>query len=213
MSEVKRRAVVKPQVDLEMVAALEQRDHVIDEKYVDTPDEVFEVNKTYSEAEEDLVKFVEKQIDLMNDNLLFSGQSSPSFYSLNKSLMDYESVMLGLVALHQEMRVQSMISQEKYDDFYANKYVEVKTAQSTLGKQGFVAAREIEMYVRKNYIRELSKLKAEVIKSENKYNMINHLIQGWEKYAFILNTLSKNAQAEASASGVASRNPKEFGDE
>jgi hypothetical protein len=185
-----------------------------EQQYPDTPDELFEVEKTYKEAEEDLIKFVEQQISLMNSNLLFSGSDVPSFYALNKSLMDYESIALGLLSLHQECRLQYQLNQEKYDNFYAEKFVEVKQEQTTLGKQAqFTAARDIELCVRKRYLKELAKLKAEIIKSENKYNMINHLIKNWENYQYVLGQLSRNAIAEASAAGVASKNPKEFGDE
>lgn len=188
----------------------------IEEEYPDTPDELFKkkVDDNYKKAEEELLVFVEQQISLMKENLLFNGEDIPSFYSLNKSLMDYESVLLGLLAIHQEVRMQKALMEEKYDNFYAEKYCEVKSEQANLGKQAqFTAAREIDMLVRKRWILELSTLKAESIKIDNQYNFINYLIDGWKNYAFILNTLSKNAQAEASASGISSRNPKEFGDE
>jgi hypothetical protein len=182
--------------------------------YPDTPDELFEVEKSYSEAEEELVKFVEKQVELMKANLLFSGQNVPGFYQLNQSLMDYESILLGLTVLHQECRVEQQIEQERYDNFYAEKFVEIKQEQASLGKSAqFTAARDIEMCVRKRYMKDLAKMKAGIIKSENKYNFINHLIDGWKNYQFILSTLSKNAQAEAAAAGIASRHEKEFADD
>ena len=172
------------------------------------------IQKSYNEAEEDLIKFVEEQISLMNNNLLFKGMTEPSFYALNKSLMDYESVMLSLIALHQEVRFKKDITNEAYENFYAEKYVETKQSQISLGKNAaFVAAREIEMYVRKNWMPELAKLRADAIKAENKYNTINHLIESWKNYAFVLNTLSRNSQAEATASGVASKNQKEHDDD
>lgn len=179
-------------------------------------DEVFEAiaDKNYTEAERDLLKFVEKQIDLMNNHLLFNGEDIPSFYSLNKSLMDYESIQLALIALHQEKRIAHDVAKERYDDFYANKFVEIKQQQISLGKSAqFTAAREIEMVVRNKYINELSKLKAEIIRNENEYNFTNHLVDSWKNYQFVLGTLSRNAQAEAAASQIARNNTKEFGDE
>jgi hypothetical protein len=182
--------------------------------YEDTPDDLFSPEKTFKEAEEELVLFVNKQVELMKVNLLFSGQSIPSFYALNQSLMDYESVALGLLVLHQECRVAWQIAQEEYDNFYAEKFVEVKTEQVNLGKSAqFTAARDIELCVRKRWMPDLTKLKANIIKLENKYNMINHLMDNWKNYQFVLNTLSKNAQAEASANIVSSNHPKEFGDD
>ena len=102
-----------------------------------TPDDLFQVaEKTYTEAEEDLLKFVEKQISNMQDNLLFGGDETPSFYKLNKSLMEYESTLLALTALYQRTRSKYDFEQEKYDNFYASLYVQVKQEQLSLGKQG-----------------------------------------------------------------------------
>jgi len=170
--------------------------------------------KSYKEAEEELVKFVEEQIRKMKENLLFGGMSEPSFYALNQSLMNYESVMLALITMHQEVRIQKDIASERYDNFYAEKYCDIKSSQVSLGKNAqFTAAREIEMSVRKLYMNELAAYKADFIKAENRYNFVNYLIDGWRNYAFILNTLSKNAQAEAAASGQSGRTPKEFEDD
>ena len=175
---------------------------------------VDQIQKSYNEAEENLIKFVEEQISLMNNNLLFKGMEEPTFYALNQSLMNYESVLLSLIALHQKVRFDKDITQEKYDNFYAEKYCEVKIEQVNLGKSAqFTSSKEIEMQVRKQWMTELAQLKANCITAENKYNAINYLIDGWRNYAFILNTLSKNAQAEAAAHGIASKHEKEFGDE
>lgn len=180
----------------------------------ETPDELFQIaEKTYSEAEEDLLKFVEKQISNMQDNLLFGGDETPSFYKLNKSLMEYESTLLALTALYQRTRSKYDFEQEKYENYYASRYVEVKKEQLNLGKQGITAQREIEMIVRHRHMGELAKLKANVIRCENEKDTIYRLIEGWKNYQFVLGTLSKNAQAEAMATGVSNRNPMEFGDE
>ena len=139
----------------------------------ETPDDLFQVaEKTYTEAEEDLLKFVEKQISNMQDNLLFGGDETPSFYKLNKSLMEYESTLLALTALYQRTRSKYDFEQEKYDNFYASLYVQVKQEQLSLGKQGITTQREVEMIVRKRYMNELAKLKANVIKCEKEKDTI-----------------------------------------
>jgi hypothetical protein len=173
-----------------------------------------ETEKSYQKAEEDLLKYVSLQIERMEEHLLFGGSNVPSFYALNKSLMDYESVMLGLISIHQDVRVKFDIAKAKYDDFYATKFVEVKESQATLDKKSaFSSAKEIEMMVRKKYMSQLAKLRADVITYENEYNTINHIIDSWKNYQFVLSTLSKNAQAEASAASVATHNPKTFDDD
>jgi len=196
MSEpVKRRQVVKP------------------------PDEVSILNllykeKTYEDAEEELIKFVNEQISAMNNNLLFKNMVEPTFYALNQSLMNYESIAIGLTSLYVTAKFNSKIAEEKYEDLYAEKYAEEKMKQVSLGKLAqFTSAKEIEMAVRKNYLTELSQLKAEWIKAESKRSLIERLSKNWESYLWVLNSLSKNAQAEANASGIGSKNQKEFGDE
>lgn len=179
-------------------------------KYEETPDDLYIVEKTYTEAEEELIKFVEKKIAQMNESLLFNGDSSPSFSKLNQSLMEYESVMLGLLVLHQEARFKASVAQENYDNFYSVKYVDIKAREASLDpKKKIPAAKEIDMAVRKEHMVELAKLKAKVMEAENEYNFINHLVESWKNYQFVLGTLSRNAQAEASASGVSYKNPYE----
>jgi hypothetical protein len=168
----------------------------------------------YKKSKDELMKFVADQIEMMNSNLLFSGQSQPSFYSLNQSLMNFESVMLGLISIHAEVRSDLDYAKEAYDNFYSQKYVEVKREQSALGKSAqFTAQREIELYVRNKYLQELAEKKADIIRIENQYNTINYLIDSWKNYSFILNQLGANSRAEAAAAGVAINNQKEFGDE
>lgn len=176
-------------------------------------DEISLVEKNYDEAEKSLIMFVDKQIDLMNQAMVFHGDLTPSFDKINYALMNYESVISGLLILHQKARIHSELCNEKYEDFFAKKFVEVKKEQQSLGKQGFTSAKEIEYIVRQRFIKELSKLKADQIESDNEYNLMNHLLDAWKSYQWVLSTLSKNAQIEAGAATIAYNNPKEFGDE
>lgn len=176
-------------------------------------EEIDIVEKSYSEAEQSLIKFVDKQIDLMNQAMVFHGDLTPSFDKINYALMNYESVISGLLILHQKARIRSELNEERYNDFFAEKFVEVKREQQSLGKQGFSSAREIEYIVRQRFMKELAKLKADQIESENEYNLMNHLLDAWKSYQWVLSTLSKNAQTEAGAAAVSYSNPKEFGDE
>lgn len=176
-------------------------------------EEISLVEKNYTEAEQSLIKFVDKQIELMNEAMVFHGDLTPSFDKINFALMNYESVISGLLVLHQKARIRSSLENERYEDFFAEKFVEVKREQQSLGKQGFSSAREIEYIVRQRFMKELSKLKANALESENEYNLMNHLLDAWKSYQWVLSTLSKNAQTEAAAAGVAAAHPKEFGDE
>lgn len=180
-------------------------------EYPDTPDELFSVEKTYSEANKDLIAYVEQKISWMNQKII---DQEPSFAMLNEQLSHYESVMLALTALHAQTRIDWNIAKEEYDDFYAKKYCEEKINQTNMGKSAqFTSAREIDMIVRKTYIKDLAQLKANILKTEGKYNTLNYLIDGWKNYQFILSQLSKNAIAEAAASGISYKNQPDFGDQ
>jgi len=194
---VQRRPVVKREDNWELVEGRIMPP--VDE--ITTDDVVSSIQSTYKQAEEELLIFVQEKISLMENNLLFKGEDVPTFYSLNKSLMDYPHVMYALIALHQEVRIQKDLAVEAYDQYYAEKYCEIKMAQVSLGKSAqFTSSKEIEMFVRKQYTQELAQLKANVIKAENKHNSINYLCDAWKSYQFVLSNLSKNAQAEADAS-------------
>lgn len=167
--------------------------------------------KTYEQAEKDLIVFVEQKIDQMNNNLLFSGCDNPPIGLLNQAWCEYESVMLGLLSMHGEARIQMQIAEEKYQDFEAACFVKTKKEQASLGNKG--AVNDIKMISRTENMTELATLKAQWMLAENQYNTINHLIEAWKAYQFVLSNLSANARAEAAASGVAYNHPYEFGDE
>jgi len=173
-----------------------------------------DINDIYKKEHDELMAFVSDQINLMKNDLLFGGQSQPGIYELNQSLMNYESVMLGLIAIHAEVRSDLEIAKEKYENFYAQKYDEIKRAQVALGKSAlYTAQRELDLSVRNTYMREIAIIKSELNKIENKHNTINYLISAWKDYSFILNQLGANSRAEAQAAGVAYSNQKSFGDE
>jgi hypothetical protein len=167
--------------------------------------------KTYEDSEKSLIQFVETQIALMKENLLWSGQE-PTFYMLNTALSNYETVALGLTSLYSTVRAAHDFAQEKYDDFYAAKFVAERQGRASL-KKDYMSTKEVEMLVRVNNMKELAALKAEVLALDTKRSFVERLVKGWDNYAFVLNTLSKNAQSEMSAGVVASKNPVEFGDE
>lgn len=170
------------------------------------------VEKTYEEAEKDLTVFIESQIDLMNQNMAFHGEEAPSFAKLNRALMNYESVMSGLISVHNLTRKTFQFEQERFENLEAHLYCKVERELVTLEKK-LPSKGRVDMLVRDKYMKELAEAKARVIVAENEYNLMNNLIDSWKNYQFILSRLSRNAEAEASASGVAYRNPKEFEDD
>jgi hypothetical protein len=181
-----------------------------DEKTI-TDDEAFVLPSDYDEAEKKLVKFVEEQVELMNSHLLFSDRE-PTFFELNKSLAMFETVALGLTSLYASVRAAKDFAQEKYEDVYAEKFVTEKTSRTTLNPKDYSSAREVELFVRRKYMNELAPLRAAIIEAETKRSFVERLCENWKNYQFILSTMSKNAQAEASASSVSANNLPNLGD-
>jgi len=186
MSEPKRRIIVP--------ATTEDGTPI---EYKLTDDALFSSKKNYDEASEDLIKFVEEQISKMRDNVLFD--EAPTFYQLNMALASYESILLALLSSYASARMQANIAQEIYDDRWAECVVETK---ARFGLNKYTSGKEIEYAARVAYMEELSKLKATVIRAENERSFLERLIEGWKQYSYCLGTLSRNAQAEASASRI-----------
>jgi len=178
-----------------------------------TPDSVFDMfleqkeraYRTYEQSEKNLIEFVERQISLMNQNVLFGG-ADPSLYELNRVLSQYETVALGLTSLYATVRQEKDYAQEKYDDAYALWFVEKRTALTSLGDKKMPSTREIDMMVRSDHLEDLARLKAACIEAETKRSFVERLCKGWSDYSFILNTMSRNAQAEVGYSLRSSEN-------
>jgi len=178
-----------------------------------TPDALFDMylsqrgnaGKTYDEAEKDLIVFVEQQVSLMKQNLLFGG-GEPSLYELNRVLSQYETVHLGLITLYATVKQEKLFAEERYEDAYASWFVQTRAALSSLGDKKMPSTREIDMIVRSDHMEDLAKLKAAVISTESKRSAIERLCESWKNYSFILNTMSRNAQAEVGASGISGSN-------
>ena len=169
-----------------------------------TDDSLFlieEANKEYSRAERELITFVERQVQLMRDNLTWGGRE-PSFSELQKTLSEYESVAVGLTSLYCTARIDRDMSQERYDDFYAIKFVETRNLYATLAEKKQPSTREIDMIVRKENLKELARLKADCISSETKRSVAERLVRNWEQFQWCLSNITKISVAEANASGV-----------
>jgi hypothetical protein len=202
-------------VDPEMVKAINDRDHAIDETPSLTDDSVFAdikgAHDEYEEVEKRLIEFVEKQVSHMKANVLFAGRE-PSFYELNTALSNFETVAVGLTSLYSTVRIDRDLAQEAYDDAYAAWFVEERSNLESLAGTKLPSTKEIDMLVRVHHMKELAHLKAEVIATETKRSMIERLIKNWESYQWCLSTLSRNAVAESVASGVSKNHEPDLGE-
>jgi len=162
----------------------------------------------YENAERNLIQFVEKQVGLMRENVLWGGRE-PSYFEIQKSLSEYESVAVGLTSLYCAAKIESDVAREKYDDLYAHLFVEKKMSMMSLDPKKQPTAKELDMMVRNSNMRELSKLKAECIETESKRSAAERLVKDWQSFQFCLSSIVKISVAESDASRV-SRDKEEF---
>lgn len=151
---------------------------------------------------ESLMEFVEKQINLMNNRLLFNGNREPSLYEINVALSTYEQTLLGLQVLYEQAKFDSEVSKAKYEEFYNVKYMEIRNTYNTKDVKNaqWLSGKEIEATLYKVYQKDLSELKLSMIEAEGKRSTMQRLCDSWNSYLWCLNTLSKNSIAAANAS-------------
>lgn len=151
---------------------------------------------------ESLMEFVEKQINLMNNRLLFNGNREPSLYEINIALSTYEQTLLGLQVLYEQAKFDSEVAKAKYDEFYNVKYMEIRNTYNTKDVKNaqWLSSKEIEATLYKVYQKELFELKMNMIETEGKRSTMQRLCDSWNSYLWCLNTLSKNSIAAANAS-------------
>lgn len=151
---------------------------------------------------ESLMEFVEKQINLMNNRLLFNGNREPSLYEINVALSTYEQTLLGLQVLYEQAKFDSEVAKAKYEEFYNVKYMEIRNTYNTKDVKNaqWLSGKEIEATLYKVYQKDLSELKLSMIEAEGKRSTMQRLCDSWNNYLWCLNTLSKNSIAAANAS-------------
>lgn len=155
-------------------------------------------------AGEELLAYVDKQIQRMNSKVTFSGNGNITLYELDVALSTYEPTLFALTALYEQARFDSEVAKEKYDEWYYDKYMEIRNTYNTKDVKNaqWLSAKEIDATLFKIYRKDAAKLKAEKIKAEGQRSTIERLLRGWENYAYILGQLSKNVNAQMMGSSM-----------
>jgi hypothetical protein len=152
-------------------------------------------------SHEAFMKFVEAQIERMNNSLLFKDRE-PSMYELQQSLANWESVWFGLVSLYESARWEFQEAKEKFDEWWSIKFMEIKRRENspTAKRNMWLSATEIENTVRSENVEEMRQMKSAILDAESRKDMMSRLMSGWESYNFILSRLSQNSCAEIQGS-------------
>lgn len=168
-----------------------------------SPEENSSIKSSMSDAQVKLIKFVETQINKMNEHLLFNGQQ-PNISQLNQALSEYEGILFSLTSLYEMVRWDAVEASDIYDDWIARKSIMIRDQvnPANVAASKWYSAREIEWLVISRYGDERAKLLANKRLAEHEKSTVERLVEGWKSYGFILNQLSANARAELQGSGL-----------
>ena len=191
-----------PQVS-DQQAAITEKDEDAEFQSLPSYEETPGGNPIFDKKSRELIEFVSTHVKKMESDLLFEGQTQPSFYDLNTALCSYEGVLLALLPIYEDNRYLSKQAKEVFDIWFAEKFIGVRDRenQKDLAAAKWLSAGEIEKKVIAENKDEYSALRANVLKCEAQESTIRRLIDSWGSYQFILSNLCKNAQAELMASG------------
>jgi hypothetical protein len=149
------------------------------------------------QSEEKFLEFVKQQMETMNNSLLFN-YKEPTMYELNMSLSQWESVWFGLVTIYGEARWASQKAKEEYDEWWACKFMDVRNRENktSMKRTMWLSTTEIENTVISENLAKVRELKAAMLESEAKRELMGRIMDGWTNYQWILNRLSTNSVAE-----------------
>lgn len=157
-----------------------------------------------TKANEELLAFVDKQIQRMNNKVSFNGGGNITLYELDIALSTYEPTLFALIALYEQAKADAEIAKAKYDEWYYDKYMEIRNTYNTKDVKNaqWLSAKEIEATLFKIYRKEAAQLKAEIIKTDGQRSTVERLLRSWENYQFVLTTMSKNVTAQMGGSNI-----------
>lgn len=156
-------------------------------------------------ANEELLAFVDKQIQRLNNKVsLLSNGGNITLNEVEVALATYEPTLFALIAIYEQAKAEAAIAKAKYEEFYSEKYMEVRNQYNTKDVKNaqWLSAKEIESTAYVLYKKEFADLKAEIIKTDGQRSTVERLLRSWENYQFILTTISKNIIAQMSGSHI-----------
>ena len=156
-------------------------------------------------ANEELLAFVDKQIQRLNNKVsLLSNGGNITLNEVEIALATYEPTLFALIAIYEQAKADAAIAKAKYEEFYSEKYMEVRNQYNTkdIKNAQWLSAKEIESTAYVLYKKEFADLKAEIIKTDGQRSTVERLLRSWENYQFILTTISKNIIAQMSGSHI-----------
>lgn len=161
------------------------------------------VAKSMEDAQLKLIPFVERQIELMNNKLLFDG-ATPTFDQLNVALLQHEGVLLGLTSLYEMRRWAKEDADAQYKEWFAIRCADMRDEMNPrdIAATKWYSSKEIEYIVIRRYREEYAQYTANLKLAEAEVSTMQRLIDSWDSYRWALQTISSNCRAEIKSSEV-----------
>jgi hypothetical protein len=142
--------------------------------------------------------YVNQKIQVMKDALRFGAGREVTFYELQEAGVEYQHVYNTLILLQSEARINNARKKNLFDVWWDEKYIAVKVRENTKELAGtkWATAAELTSMARMENKEEYLKEYDIMIEAEHKLAFMNHLIENWKSYQFILSMLSSNVRAE-----------------
>jgi len=163
------------------------------------------LRNTSPEAEQRLIEFCETQIQKMSKYAsLGNSDGQIGFDQMNTALSEYQSINLSLIAIYNLAKIEMTKAKETFDDWYAEKYIEVREEKNPrhLSAQKWYSTKEIEMEVRVKYKTEYKKYNEEFLFAEQKVAFLRRMLESWSSHQYILSQISKNIISEINGSKI-----------
>jgi hypothetical protein len=154
---------------------------------------------TTPEQEQSFLELVQTQLGKMEQyQTLENSRGDISFYEVNSALADFGKIQDAIIALYYFAKKDYQNEQEDFDDWFAEKYVEVRNEENpkSITPQKWASAKELEMIVRVKYKQDYKERSAKVREKDLKVSFLHRLMEKWSTHHFTLQTLSKNLTTE-----------------
>lgn len=156
-------------------------------------------------SEEELLEFCNSQIIKMQRYLkLGDADGFPSYFEINRALMDHHRIYLSLLTLYASVKHEYNEAKENYENWYAEKYTQIRQEENpkNVTASKWISTKEIEFTVRMRFTQEHNQLKSEVNLLEEKLSFVRRTVDGWSSHQYILVQLSKNVNGEIRSSSL-----------
>lgn len=153
------------------------------------------------EREQAFIEYVQTKMKEMQNYSRLGNDGHLTFFDLNRALMEHSNVNLTLTALYSIAKNEYKKLEDEFEDWYAERYVEIKDIENpkTLSPGKWASSKEIEMIVRVKFKDDFKKRKHELNLKEAQLSFLRRTCETWERQSFVLSSLSKNLQAEVAS--------------